>query len=189
MNTKQLGDLIHPILKSAGFERKGSTWNRISGDFIDVVNLQRSQWSPRVTLNIGIVSSFIYKIRWGKDKKNFTETDCVEQRRIGDLFANRDIWWDLEDDKTPQELISAIEKYLFPYFNSLHDYDSLIDHRIKEIRKHSRKFDGISWEIAILNYLRGDIDKSRKMFEVILSEPKNVFSDVIEAMYQRLFGN
>ena len=51
---KQIENLIKPHLKQIGFRKKGATWYREKLNFIQVVNVQGSQWSKIFFINLGI---------------------------------------------------------------------------------------------------------------------------------------
>ena len=51
---KQIEDLIKPYLKQIGFKKKGATWHRLKSDFIQVINIQGSQWSKIFFINLGV---------------------------------------------------------------------------------------------------------------------------------------
>ncbi len=52
--TKEVVDSIKPILKDYGFKKKGLNWFWEDQDIIKIFNIQRSQFSRKIYLNIGI---------------------------------------------------------------------------------------------------------------------------------------
>ncbi|MCA9096658.1 MAG: DUF4304 domain-containing protein, partial [Planctomycetaceae bacterium] len=67
---------IAPTLKLHGFKKKGSTWHRAAGGFIQVFNVQGSQWGKSFYLNLGIY------IKALGDKTTPTEYECHIQSRV-----------------------------------------------------------------------------------------------------------
>jgi hypothetical protein len=54
MNDSIVGSALSNCLEPEGFRRHRQTWHRNHDDVVEVVNLQKSQWSERYYLNIGI---------------------------------------------------------------------------------------------------------------------------------------
>jgi hypothetical protein len=46
--------VLTPVLRNAGFVKKGLIWRRKRGDFTDVLSVQRSQWGPVCYINLGL---------------------------------------------------------------------------------------------------------------------------------------
>lgn len=192
MNARLLGNKLHSVLKAAGFRRRSSTWNRVRGDFVDVVNLQRSQWSAKVTLNVSIVVPWIWQMRWGwEDKDFFKEEDGLVRVRAGYLIGQRDGWWDMADEGTAKKLHAVLNEHVFPYFDSLLNYAAIAERITEEISKTVPKwsdrypFDGISPELALLAYLRGDRDRAKGMFKTMMLRDD---SESLRKIYCRVFG-
>src|SRR5215212_761753 len=61
---------LDPFLRTHGFSKKKHTWNRPFGSFVDVLDVQESQWndadSCSITVNVGVFSGEIHEICWGK---------------------------------------------------------------------------------------------------------------------------
>jgi len=51
---KHLESILKPVLKAEGFRKKGGTWWRSLGEFIQVINIQGSQFSKRFYINLGV---------------------------------------------------------------------------------------------------------------------------------------
>lgn len=52
--TAEFADQLAPDMKSRGFRKAGSTWHRDQDRIIQVMNIQKSQWSDRFYINVGI---------------------------------------------------------------------------------------------------------------------------------------
>ena len=91
-------DQLSGALKSKGFKKSGDTFSLSNGDLSYFINVQSSKEtnsaSLKLTLNIEIYSSLIYKLqdtslpeKWSR---HFTQ-------RIGSLLDNpHDKWWTIE---------------------------------------------------------------------------------------------
>ena len=51
---KQLANAIKPLMKDAGFKKKAFNWYRKIDDVVQVLNIQGSQWSKFMYINLGI---------------------------------------------------------------------------------------------------------------------------------------
>ncbi|ELZ1717854.1 DUF4304 domain-containing protein [Vibrio parahaemolyticus] len=93
---KCLESILKPALKKAGFRKKGSTWWKHLEGFIQVINIQGSQYSKQFYLNLGV-----YIIAVG-DKEWPSESDCHIQIRL-DSLANPSLVHKLLDYETAFE--------------------------------------------------------------------------------------
>jgi len=130
---------LHPELRSRGFIRDGSTWNRRASGFVQVINVQSSQWNSRgnesCTVNLGIFWEKVRRICWQKPPSRFArEVDCLVRVRIGRLLdEKRDRWWALaeaEDVKpASEEILELLESDGLPWlenFKSLRELHDLL---------------------------------------------------------------
>jgi Domain of unknown function (DUF4304) len=110
---------LHPLLRPEGFARRGSTWNRRSGELIHVINIQSSQWTTRgnenCTVNLGVFWEKAYTVVWHKAPTRFVrEYDCIHRKRIGQLLEDKlDRWWVLhspDDVKEVGEILTHLLK-------------------------------------------------------------------------------
>lgn len=76
---KKLESILKPALKAYGFRKKAGTWWRHQDDFIQVVNIQGSQWSKRFYLNLGVY------IKALGDKEWPAEYDCHVRVRLSSI--------------------------------------------------------------------------------------------------------
>jgi len=95
---KELVGAIHELLNQAGFKKQGSTWRREFKDIIQIVNLQRSNFSFSFYLNLGI---FVKK--FNSNIKNPEEVECHYRERFETIG---------EEDKTNREGINEKRKIL-----------------------------------------------------------------------------
>jgi hypothetical protein len=78
---KCLESILKPTLKKKGFRKKGSTWWKHIEGYIQVINIQGSQYSKQFYLNLGVYISAVGDKEWP------SESDCHIQVRL-DSLAN-----------------------------------------------------------------------------------------------------
>jgi len=86
-DAKDLEKLLTSLLRPLGFRRERRNWRLDLPEMIQVVNLQRSQWSNSFYLNIGV---FVKALQNEPDPVHNpakpSDVDCHFQARLGDLF-------------------------------------------------------------------------------------------------------
>jgi len=86
--------VLAPLLKEEGFRKRGLTWNRSDGNFVDIINIQKSAYGTRddvsFTVNFSLASP-------PDDPRKFVSEMCgVRRLRIGSLMGSElDHWWKL----------------------------------------------------------------------------------------------
>jgi len=78
---KHLENLIKPLLKKKGFRKRGGTWWRHLDDFIQVVNIQGSQWSKNFYINLGIYIRELGSKEWP------AEPECHIRHRLESIYG------------------------------------------------------------------------------------------------------
>jgi hypothetical protein len=114
---------LAPLLKSAGFKKKATTWRRQQADGIHVVNVQGSQWGPEYYLNLGFYIGAL-----GSESEP-TEYRCHVRTRVAQpdrdavpLFAELEAWF--RSNGTVNELCARLTEDKLPLMLSgvAHDY-------------------------------------------------------------------
>lgn len=113
---KQLVTAIHELLKQADFKKQGSTWHREQKDIIQVVNLQRSNFSFSFMLNLGI---FVKKLN--PDIGVPKEYECHYRERFETVG---------EEDKTNREEINEKRKIL-----NFEDTSTTVEEKITKLKE------------------------------------------------------
>jgi hypothetical protein len=118
---QDIADQQRDALSPVGFKRKSSTWRRDVGDFLDVIDFQRDQFSPRFTINIGIVTKSVYRIVWGEEvPKLIRAHTCTIYDRIGLVCSEGDRWWKLDDARAAAEIARRIRDVVLPFMERMH---------------------------------------------------------------------
>ncbi len=114
---KDLDKLLLPL----GFRRQKETWNRRSGPFVDVIDVQVSKSGDTMTVNVGVLDPEIYSQCWGEDPPRFVqEPQCTVRARIGELMEGRDVWWPLDDAGLVENVVEAVRTHAPPFLERMH---------------------------------------------------------------------
>ena len=119
---KSLEGAFAPALKVLGFKKRGGTWHRNQGDWIQVINIQGSQWSRTFYINLGV-----YLPELGM-KESPAEYDCHIRERLNQLVPDNARLVQLLDlhSKTfieveGSELVSLVVEYGIPWLDRCSD--------------------------------------------------------------------
>ena len=182
---------IQPILKQAGFRKKGHLWNRYRERFVDVLDIQRAKvdvpGSEEFTINLGIFVPEFYEVVWGEKIKGFAkEVDCAFRLRIGPLLQEcaareaLDIWWNLESQKdvesAGEEISCALRDKVLPFFESFRSIQDIHDY-IENVEpgKHNDLLAQIY--LALAKIAIGDADACDKILMSIIQGPSKGWAD------------
>lgn len=109
---------LSPTLKAHGFRKKDSTWRRTRDGFIQIINVQGSQWSRSFYLNLGIYIEAIGA------KATPLEFDCHIRNRADNLVEDHRQYQQLLDFEVSispevrfRELNEIIEKRVIPWLD------------------------------------------------------------------------
>lgn len=102
-----------PLLRADGFKGSGTTFRRVKGDRIDVVNVQGSRYGGKCAVNLAVHYSYLPSMGGGRvtDSKKFKEHDCTFRGRLKE--ATEDHWWDYgaTDTETEASVASLVDLY------------------------------------------------------------------------------
>ena len=159
---------IDNILEGGGFFRVGATWNRVSSDFIDVIDLQVSKSKNTFTINIGVAEKSVTVRCWGSDSVEFVEEpSCTIRARLGELMCGRDVWWPLTGKGSINEILNGINDAAIPFLELNHSVDRMID--LLE-NSSACKYPPEVVYLALLYYRRGERDRGLNMLRTLQSK-------------------
>jgi hypothetical protein len=171
--------LIQPVLKSNGFKKKGLQWNRIRGEFIDVVTVQEADYStPQAevfTVNLGVFVPSFFEAVWRRSPCVFvTEADCVVRARLGDLIQEKpygdacDEWWTLTDDdvQTGELVINALIEKGLPFLSSFDSFAAVANH-LREVKGWQSKNTLMIIYRALAEWKTGDTSAAIELLESV----------------------
>lgn len=142
---KELVETINKVLRVLDFKKKASTWKREFKEVIQIVNLQRSQFSFSFYLNLGI---FIKRLE--EDKSDPKEYECHHGNRFefiaaedgGSKKETNEIanYLNFEDTSmTPEEKIENVERIIeekiLPFFTEFDSSGPIINMKIERLRR------------------------------------------------------
>ncbi|QDT95258.1 DUF4304 domain-containing protein [Gimesia aquarii] len=89
---------LHPLLKAAGYKKRGRTFYHESDDVIQVVNVQSSQGNTaelsKFTINLGVFFPLVREISQEPPLNGLPkEYHCTLRQRIGFLMPQHDDYW------------------------------------------------------------------------------------------------
>ena len=157
-----LAQSLHAVLRPRGFRKKGARWNRASGSFVDVIDIQKSQWSFSFTVNCGVFLPSAYTLLWEKQPAKFvSEVSCTVRSRIGGLIDDHDLWWDVKQETIPQDVIddvvTKVEAYVLPFLDGLHSLKAMEAYLVeKQVAKYGMCPEAIFLAILICQNGRRD---------------------------------
>jgi hypothetical protein len=156
MTASDLATELDEILRFLGFRRRKLRWNRRSGAFIDIINLQESNAGDTITMNIGVMHTSIYRTVWGKDLPNVVdEPSSTVRARIGKLIDGKDLWWSFEVLPTREELDALCRIHVFPFMEQMHSVVAMEQYLMAaKVEKHPYPLPKL--HLALLRLERGD---------------------------------
>jgi hypothetical protein len=128
-------DGIWPFLRGHDFKRTKATFHRAVGDNWQVVNLQRSKWSDRrsveftVNLAVGLDRLRERQYDWAEGKRP-PDSRCHFRERLGFLLRGTDVWWKVRRRTNIASLAdtinSAVEEHAFPWLDARSSEDAIL---------------------------------------------------------------
>ena len=107
-------------MRRLGFKGSGSRFARETDDFVFVVGLQGSQWSPSLCLNVGLHPKTVTTNGFRDlDFRKLKPNECELSTRLSPRGLGYDNWWKYspvpaENVRTAMEMASLVEKYFAP---------------------------------------------------------------------------
>jgi len=145
---KNLANSIKPLLKQTGFKKSAFNWHRKLNNVVQVINIQGSQWSKAVYINLGV---FFLEIEQ-KDKPK--EYDCHIRQRLSGISPNLERCNELLDLENPiddaqrfHEIIHLIETVCIPWLENCSSKEGARDY-ISNEKNH-----GLPMSLSAKKYL------------------------------------
>lgn len=91
-------------VRKLGFKGAGQNFRKADGDFVFVINFQKTRWGDEFFINLGAQPIFI-PTEGGSapDPKKLKEYECVFRRRVGNMCR-----WTMDEDEI-KELIATLD--------------------------------------------------------------------------------
>lgn len=159
---EQANDLLEPL----GFIRKGVLWNRKGNAVVEVIDLQVSKAGDAVTLNAGIFWGDVYREIWKKEPQGLVEEPfCVVRARVGEIVGNRDLWWSLDDDRTPQEVTNVLREHVLPFLSRVHAPEAI--ESFLEAASSKRRDPLAKISLAVVKHVNGDANSACRILREV----------------------
>jgi hypothetical protein len=179
MTTKLIGLAVDSVLKPHKFVRKRFTWNRKAGVFIDVVDVQLSKSRDMVTVNTGVFHREIYARCWSEEPPDFIQEPlCIVRARVGQLIDNEDVWWELTDAHSVEDMKAKIATYVLSYLDKMHSFEAM-DQFLTKMGVLKAKYPPPIIYLALLKSTLGDVAGSLEVLENLKTSSKE-WNDRIE---------
>jgi hypothetical protein len=122
-----------PLLRLEGFKGSGTTFRRIKGDVIHIINIQASRSGGRCCVNLGLHYSFLPTAGGGtaSDPKMLREYECAFRERLS-AAGRQDQWWTYgaTDAESEASVAGLIEMYLRrgqPFFQEFEPFPDVFE--------------------------------------------------------------
>jgi hypothetical protein len=104
-----------PLLRADGFKGSGTTFRRVTGDRLDVINVQGSRYGGQCCMNLATHFLFLPSEGGGEvtDSKEFRESHCTFRDRLHEALES-DRWWTYgrTDAESEASVTSLVDLYL-----------------------------------------------------------------------------
>ncbi len=128
MGKSQLVRALHrSVLGPAGFSLRGSTWNRKSGDLVDVVTVVPSKGGESIEVYLGVHDPVIFERVWGPHRGSVTESACLAILDIGELIGEPWRIWHWDDASHAARLEAALAHDGLPWLSQMHDRERIVE--------------------------------------------------------------
>ena len=120
---KHLENILKPFMKSKGFKKKGGTWCKDVGAFLQIVNIQGSSYSKSFYINLAVYIKALGNSEWP------AEYDCHVRIRLNSFCLEKGVtellnYEDFGMDEPPREkLLEILECDGLPWLDNCSSYD------------------------------------------------------------------
>lgn len=183
------GHSFGAILKPLGFKKQGLTWQRASGAFIDLVDLQVSQFDRAFTINLGVgIPTISEEIFISKKAAKYAVDGLVEARLGGLVYDGKDYWWSKDKPLEVQDAVEKLQIHGPAYFEKYHDASVMI--QTLEAGKHGIRLTfPKSFYLALLHIQFGDKQKGCELLRAIALRPPAPWNEPALALLNRFSCN
>jgi hypothetical protein len=184
-----ISESIHSNLKILGFIKQSTNFIRRLNDFIQIVNVQKSQWNTneetRFVLNIGFYNSeFHRELTQLPEPKNPKEYDCFVRFRLNQITHHTDYWYSIIENQsyieTKNNVHSDIITKLIPFLEANRSFEKLYNYVLEE---EWLKNQVGPYTIAYLHLKKGRTKKALDMLKNLYNEASKPREVVLTTSY------
>jgi Domain of unknown function (DUF4304) len=125
---KKAGLAFHSVLKPRGFKKEGLHWKRQRREYVDLIDVQVSQWDSTFTLNLGVGIPDVSTRLFPKGRELKYAADGVVEDRLGMLaHDNYDFWWNKLNDIDVDSAAAALECFGVPFLDKFQTRELMIE--------------------------------------------------------------
>ncbi len=120
---KHLENILKPFMKIKGFKKKGGSWCKDVGDFLQIVNIQGSSYSKSFYINLAVYIKALGNSDWP------AEYDCHVRIRLNSYCIEQGVtellnYEDFSMDDLPRErLLEILGNEGLPWLDSCSSYE------------------------------------------------------------------
>ncbi len=182
--------IVYAYLKPLGFRKYGRTLHRfVDGDISQVVHLQNG--CPQkgivgvlwVNLGIRVPESVERKFAISEPlKKYYQEYECNIRTTLGMYVDGEDTEYNLkkDPDKIGKDIVTRLEKYVMPVFDTLNSRDGILKHRADYERFDQTNSDMRLLEDAMIMGRRGNIAEATRLFKAHYEKVLKEYNETLE---------
>jgi len=132
-------DYIDEYLRSQGFRKRRTTWNREVSYGVQVFDIQldkcRDIASQSFTVNVGLLVEDVWNLCWDKPRPRFVqEVQCYPRFRLARLLNDfkgkcLDQWWELTADsmcELGEEMDTILKGSCIPFFEEMKSEEQVL---------------------------------------------------------------
>jgi hypothetical protein len=159
---------VTPTFRADGYRKSARNFRRQRERCVQVVNVQASQWGSAnelsFTINLGVFYPEVHALKtflaWQPSASGPTEAQCQLRSRIGRMMPeNRDVWWDLKNERDLGAVAVEVERVLRgygrPWIEAVADIDTA--------RLRAKGIDAVAFAVVT-----GDKEEARRRFCALL---------------------
>ena len=178
---KNLDRLLNPC----GFVRKKFTWNRRYLEWVDVVDLQVDKSRTLLTLNAGVFDPEFYELCWERQSPEFIqEANCTVRTRIGFLFGQKDIWWDISDESAIEDVLEKCHTYALPFIDRMHSHANM--EQFLEDSRGQIRYPPHTIYLATLKAAQGKAEEACLLLDLLLRKHEGAWAERITRVAKTL---
>lgn len=121
-----------PLLRAEGFKGSGTTFRRIKGEAIHIINIQGSKWGGECCVNLAVQFLFLpTTIGQPVDQKKLRHSACEFRSRLH-LPGESDHWWaygttETEFHSSATDLINTYRRWGRTYFEQFEPFPDVFE--------------------------------------------------------------
>lgn len=171
---------LFPLLRVEGFKGSGTTFRRLKGDRVDVVNVQGSRAGGKCCVNLAVHFLFLPSSGGGlvTDPKKLKEYNCAFRDRLHEPNES-DHWWtygasDAETEASVANLLNMYNRHSASFFGKFEPFPDVFE-RITPAEMDAGNFSnmpvpltGVSAMLMMARVMKhlGHVEKCRNFAEV-----------------------